>query len=64
MKKVIFSNKETKEAISCMAGNLGEHVYKATKSTQETNNAIRWCNRNGVGEELETEKYKIVIISM
>lgn len=64
MKKIVFYNKTSKESVSCFAGNLGEHVYKATQSTQETNNAIRWCNRNGVGDELETEKYKIVIISM
>lgn len=60
-KKIRFTNKGGLDVMTRIGG-LGQYVFGATGSVNETNDAIRWCNKHGVGERFECDEYVIEII--
>lgn len=63
-KMIKFTDKNTGTSLEILVGSLGQHVYKLTKSVNEKNDAIRWCNHHDVGEKFDCEQYSLEIISV
>lgn len=62
-KKVIFENKVEGNVFTLLVGKVGEHVFALTKSVNEMNDAIRWCNFHNVGDVFECDKYRIELVN-
>lgn len=62
-KKVLkFTNKTNGIVKELQYGALGHEVFDVTKSINEMNDAIRWCNNHKEGDVFDCDAYKIEII--
>lgn len=57
-----FTDKSTGTSLEILVGSLGQHVYKLTKSVNEMNDAIRWCNTHKLGDKFECNDYSMEIM--
>lgn len=63
MKKMVkFTNKKTNEVNNIGTYNVGQYMFAIVGSVDETNKAIRFCNKAKVGEVYETDDVKIEVI--
>lgn len=63
-KTIKFTDKKSGTSLEMLSGSLGHHVFDVTKSINEMNSAVRWCNVHGVGDVLEKDGFKVEIISV
>lgn len=63
-KMIKFTDKSTGTSLEILVGSLGQHVYKLTKSVNEMNDAIRWCNTHKVGDVFENDAYKLELVGV
>lgn len=63
-KTIKFTDKKSGVSSEMLSGSLGHHVFDVTKSINEMNSAVRWCNNHGAGDVLEKDDYTIEIISV
>lgn len=62
MKKVRFLNKAKNESNVYLVGNVGQYVFACVNNVKETNESIRWCNTQKVGDKLDCDLYTLEII--
>lgn len=63
-KTIKFTNKASGDVFKMLSSALGHHVFDVTKSVNDMNATVRWCNNHGVGDMLENELFKVEIISV
>ena len=63
-KTVKFTDLASGESVEVLSGAIGKHVFGVTKSVNEMNSAVRWCNNHGLGEKFECSAYTLEITSV
>lgn len=59
-----FTDKVNGKSKEIRFSELGRHVFDITKSIDDFNAAVRWCNKHNVGDVFENENYKFEIIGI
>lgn len=63
-KTIKFTDKKSGVSHEILSSALGHHVFDVTKSVNEMNATVRWCNSHGVGDVLDNDKFAVEIISV
>jgi len=63
-KMIRFTDKRTGNVTEFIIDFLGRKVFDITKSVDEMNATVRWCNHNDVGGMLENDMFKVEITSI
>lgn len=62
-KTIKFTDKKTGKSLEILSGVLAHHVFDVTKSVNEMNASVRWCNNHKAGDKFDCDTYCIEILS-